>query len=87
MQFLFLFVFGQKKNTQIRFKDVLDKKKKQTVFDYKNKLFHSLKNRIFPKGLTHAFSQKMEFFSLVVFSKKGLEIRLNNVLDRKETYF
>ena len=60
---------------------------KKLIFDQKNKIFQRLKNRIFAKGLTHAFSQKMEFFSLVVFSKKGLEIRLNDVLDRKKNLF
>ena len=49
-----------KKGLEIRFNDVLDKK--ETVFDYKNKIFESPKNRIFPKGLTHAFCQKMQFF-------------------------
>ena len=37
---------------------------KQKLFlEMKNSIFHSPKNRIFPKGLTHAFSQKMYFFS------------------------
>ena len=37
---------------------------------FKKKLFESPKNPIFPKGLTHAFGQKMEFFSLFVFGQK-----------------
>ena len=37
--------------------DVLDRK--ETVFDYKKNIFLSLKNLIFPKGLTHAFGEKM----------------------------
>ena len=32
--------------------------KKETFLCYKNKIFHSLKIRIFPKGLTHAFVKK-----------------------------
>ena len=41
----------------------------------------------FLKGLTHAFGQKMEFFSLFVSVKIRLEIMFNNVPDRKETIF
>ena len=36
---------------------------KETFFRKKNSIFQSPKNRIFPKGLTHAFGQKMYFFS------------------------
>ena len=32
-------------------------------------MFHSPKNRIFPKGLTHAFGQEMPNFSLVRFGQ------------------
>ena len=54
----------------------------------KTNIFDSSINRIFPKGLTHAFGQKMQFFSLFVFAAKiRLQIRFNNVLDRKETFF
>ena len=56
-----------KKGLQIRCNDVLDKK--QTLFDYREKIFQSPKNRIFPKGLTHFFAQKMQFFSLFVFGE------------------
>ena len=56
-----------KKGLQIRCNDVLDKK--QTFFDYKENIFQSPKNRIFPKGLTHAFAQKLQFFSLFVFGQ------------------
>ena len=39
--------------------------KKETFFlAIKNKIFHSPKNRIFSKGLTHAFNQKMRIFFL-----------------------
>ena len=37
---------------------------KKTFFDYENKVFQSLKNGIFLKGLTHASGQKIQFFSL-----------------------
>ena len=63
---------------------VLDKK--ETFFDYKNEIFQSLKNGIFPKGLAYAFGQKI-FFSLFVFGQKVPEMGLNDVLDRKQTFF
>ena len=53
----------------------------------KTKLFDSPKNRIFPKGLTHAFAQKCQFFHDFFSVKIRLETRFNNVLDRKETFF
>ena len=43
---------------------------KKTFFDYENKVFQSLKNGIFPKGLTHAFGQKIQFLSLFFLVKK-----------------
>ena len=33
--------------------------RKQTFFDYKDKFFQCPKNRIFKKGLTHAFGQNI----------------------------
>ena len=54
--------FGQNK-TNI----VLDGK--ETFFEYKNKIFQSAKNGIFPKGLTHAFGQKMPNFCLFGFGQ------------------
>ena len=39
------------------FNNVLERK--ETFFGNKNVIFQSPKNRIFPKGLTHAFGQKM----------------------------
>ena len=62
-----------KKGLEIRFNDVLDRK--ETFFDHKNNIFQSLKKRTFPKGLTHAFDQKMFFFLNLFSVKKGLEIR------------
>ena len=38
-------------------------------FEYKNKIFQSPKNGIFPKGLTHAIDQKIPIFSLFVFGQ------------------
>ena len=54
----------------------------------KTKIFDSPKNHIFPKELTHAFGHKMPILFIFLFSLKiRLEIRFNNVLDRKETFF
>ena len=36
--------------------------KKETCFDYKKQNFSKSKKSAFPKGLTHAFGQKMPFF-------------------------
>ena len=51
------------------FKKGLDRKK-TGFFYYKEKNFESPKNRIFSKGLTHAFGQKLQFFPLFVFGQK-----------------
>ena len=51
------------------------------------KKFQSLKNCIFPKGLTHAFGQKCQFFHFLFSLKIRLEIRFKIVPDRKETFF
>ena len=62
--------------------------RKQTFFDYKDQFFQSPKNRIFSKGVNPRFWSKNLIFFLYLFSvKKGLEIRFNNVLGRKETFF
>ena len=63
----FHFFFLIKIRLEIRFNNIL--KRKQTLFDHKNKIFHSPKNRIFPTGLTHAFGQKMPNFSLFRFGQ------------------
>ena len=67
------------------FNNVLERK--ETFFGHKNVIFQSPKNRIFPKGLTHAFGQKMYFFLELFSVKITLEIMFNNVLERKETFF
>ena len=83
-QFFHYFVW-LKIRLDIRLNNVLDTK--EPFFDYKRKISESPKNRIFPKGLTHAFGQKCQFFLDLVLVKTGLEIRFNNVLDRKESFF
>ena len=72
---IFFHAFGKKNSIfcvhlfslKIRLQIILNKvsgiKKKNLKFDYENKVFQSLKNGIFLKGLTHAFGQKMQFLS------------------------
>ena len=60
---------------------------KKPFLAIKNSVFQSPKNRIFPKGLTHAFVQTMYFFLELFLVKIRPEILLNSVRDRKETFF
>ena len=84
MQFYPFFLFGQNK-TRNKVYDFLDRK--ETCYDNKTTIFQRLKNGIFPKGLTLLLVKKCNFFSWFVFGQKRLEIRFNDVLDRKETFF
>ena len=80
----FLYSFSVKIRLEIRFNNVLGRKK--TILAMKNSIFQSPKKLRFSKGVTHAFGQK--FFSLVRFSVKiKLEMMFNNVLYRNETSF
>ena len=45
------------------------RKKKPFSPILKKRIFQSLKNRTFPKGLTHAFGQIMPIFSLFKFDR------------------
>ena len=87
----FHYLFSLKVRLELGVNNVRDRK--TTFFDYKNKIFHSLKNCLFAKGLTHVFGKintmikKWNFFLYLFSVKKGLEIRLNDVLDRKQTFF
>ena len=65
-QFSLFFVLV-KIRLEIRFKNDLDRK--ETFFQYKNKIFQTFKNRIFPKGLTHAFGQIMPILSFFAFGQ------------------
>ena len=60
---------------------------KKALFGPKNLIFQSPKNRIFPKGLTHAFGQRMYLFLYLFLVKIRLEIMFNNVIDGKEIFF
>ena len=64
----FLYLFLAKTRLEMRFKNVLDRKKKRFI-EYKNKLFQSPKNSIFPKGLTQAICQKIPIFFFICFGQ------------------
>ena len=61
----FHYLFSLKRGLEPRFNNVLDRK--ETFFDYIKKNFQRLKKRIFPRGLTRAFGQEMEFFIIICF--------------------
>ena len=56
----FHYLFSLKISLEPRFKNVLDRK--ETFLNHIKKNFQSLKKRVFPRGLTHAFGQEMDFF-------------------------
>ena len=64
----FHYLFSLKIIPEIRFNNNLDRT--EISCNYKKKTFQRLKNGIFSKGLTHAFSQKMPNFPLFSFSPK-----------------
>ena len=62
--------------------------RKRNLFSLlKQSFFQTPKNRIFPKGLTYAFSQKMPFFLYLDLVKTRLEIMLNDLAEKKKTFF
>ena len=62
--------------------------KKESCCDHKNRNFLKFKNSALAKGLTHAFGQKMPFFSLLRFGQIRLQIMLNYLEEKKkETFF
>ena len=90
----FCHLFLLKIRLEIGFNYVLERK--ETYFEYKNKIVEILKNRIFPKGLTHIKKceiflyldlVKFQFFLNFFAFKTGLETMFNNVLERKESCF
>ena len=64
---ILLSLFSVQREQEIRFNDDLDRK--ETFFLTIRKIFEGLKNGIFPKGLTHAFGQKMPNFSFLRFGR------------------
>ena len=78
--------FSLKIKLEVRVNNVLDSKK--TFLSIKKEIFHSVKNGIFPKGLTHAFGPKnATFFPFLCSVKTKLEIVLTDFVDKKETFF
>ena len=61
--------------------------KKKPFLTIKNRIFQSLKNHTFPKGLTHDFGQKMPFFVYVDLVKIRLEIMLSDFPQEKRNLF
>ena len=59
---------------EIRFNNDLERK--ETFFEYKNKIFQSPKKRIFPKGLTHAIDKKIPILSLFGFGYNKTRIKV-----------
>ena len=55
--------------------------KRETFFDYKK-----AKNRIFPKGLTHAFGPKSANFYFVSVKTRLVIVLLNDFVEKKETF-
>ena len=85
MQFFF-YLFSVRKGVEIRFNDVLDRK--ETFFDYKNKNFLASQKWHFCKGVNPYFWVNNDIFFFNFFSvKKGVEIKFNDVLDTKQTFF
>ena len=62
-------------------------RKKKPFLTIKNRIFQSLKNHTFPKGLTHGFGQKMPFFVYVDLVKIRLEIMLSDFPQEKRNLF
>ena len=63
----FIYLFPVKIRLEKRFNNVLNTK--QSCFGHKQLTISKSQNCIFPKGLTHAFGEKMPFFYLFVFGQ------------------
>ena len=84
--FFFLELFSVKIRPEIMFNNVLERK--ETFFGHKKSNLSKSQKSHFSKGVNPCFWSKNWNFFLYLFSvKKGLEIRLNDVLDRKQTFF
>ena len=56
---------------------------KQGFLEYTKDILTQLKNLQFSKGITHHFSHKSEISFI---PRKGLDVLLNNVLQRKQSF-
>ena len=81
----FLYLFSVKEEHEIRFNHVLNRK--ETFFDYKNTNFSVSKMASFQRGEPILLVEKCNFFKFFFSLKIRLEVRVNNVLDRKKTFF
>ena len=67
MPIFFVYVVLEKCRLEVMVSDLAQEK--ETFLTLKNRIFQSPNNRIFPKGLTHAFDQKMPISSLFRFDQ------------------
>ena len=70
----FLSLFLVKTRQEIRFNNFLDTK--EPFFEYIRKISKGPKNRIYPKGLTHAFGQKIPILSFFGFGQNKTRIKV-----------
>ena len=74
-------LFLLQKGLDMMFDGILDKK--EVFLNYKNITLRFAKNwHIFPKGLTHDFGPNVEISSKFSSLQKGLDMRLDKVLDK-----
>ena len=66
----FVYLYLVKIRLEIMLNDFAEKK--ETFFPIKNRIFLSLNNCTFPKGITHAFGQKMPIVWLFRFGQNVL---------------
>ena len=67
-------LFLVKTRQEIRFNNFLDTK--EPFLDHKRKISEGPKNRIFPKGLTHAFGKKIPILSFFGFGQNKTNIKV-----------
>ena len=72
----FVYVVLEKFRLEVMLSDFAQEK--ETFSTLKNRIFQSPNNRIFPKGLTHAFDQKCQFLLYLDLIKIRLEIMLKD---------
>ena len=81
---IFLFIYNWSKKDKKESLATLQEKKKP-FFTLKNRIFP--KNRIFSKGLTHAFSQKMPIFRLFRFGQNKTRNNTQWLCREKKPFF
>ena len=82
----FLYLSSVRKEREIRFNNVLNRK--ETFFDRKNYNFSMSQKWHFSKGVNPCFwSKKCLIFLYLDLVEIRLEIRLNNIVEKKQTIF